>query len=62
MTKRALNKLNKLMKGYEVETVEELIQEVAVSEWEDPDVDGKAYELMNGEIVVVLNNGEAYVE
>ena len=62
MTKRAMNKLNKLMKGYEVETVEELIQEVAVSEWEDPDVDGKAYELMNGEIVVVLNNGEAYVE
>ena len=62
MTKRAMSKLNKLMKGYEVETVEELIQEVAVSEWEDPDVDGKAYELLNGEIVVVLNNGEAYVE
>ena len=62
MTKKAMNKLNKLMKGYEVETVEELIQEVAVSEWEDPDVDGKAYELLNGEIVVVLNNGEAYVE
>ena len=62
MTKRAMNKLNKLMKGYEVETVEELIQEVAVDEWEDPDVDGKAYELVNGEVVVVLNNGEAYVE
>ena len=62
MTKKAMNKLNKLMKGYEVETVKELIQEVAVSEWEDPDVDGKAYELLNGEIVVVLNNGEAYVE
>ena len=62
MTKRAMNKLNKMVERYEAQSLEELLTWAVVDQWEDEDVDGQVYELENGEIVVVLNNGEAYVE
>lgn len=62
MTKRAQNKLNKMVERYEAQSLEELLTWAVVDQWEDEDVDGQVYELENGEVVVVLNNGEAYVE
>lgn len=62
MTKRAQNKVNKMVERYEAQSLEELLTWAVVNQWEDEDVDGQVYELENGEVVVVLNNGEAYVE
>ena len=62
MTKREQNKLNKMLERYEAQSLEELLTWAVVDQWEDEDVDGQVYELENGEVVVVLNNGEAYVE
>ena len=62
MTKKAMNKLNKMVERYEAQSLEELLTWAVVDQWEDEDVDGQVYELENGEVVVVLNNGEAYVE
>ena len=62
MTKREQNKLNKMVERYEAQSLEELLTWAVVDQWEDEDVDGQVYELENGEVVVVLNNGEAYVE
>lgn len=62
MTKRAQSKLNKMVERYEAQSLEELLTWAVVDQWEDEDVDGQVYELENGEVVVVLSNGEAYVE
>ena len=62
MTKRAQNKVNKMVERYEAQSLEELLTWAVVNQWEDEDVDGQVYELENGEVVVVLSNGEAYVE
>ena len=62
MTKRAQNKVNKMVERYGAQNLEELLTWAVVDQWEDEDVDGQVYELENGEVVVVLNNGEAYVE
>ena len=62
MTKRVQNKVNKMVERYEAQSLEELLTWAVVNQWEDEDVDGQVYELENGELVVILNNGEAYVE
>lgn len=62
MTKRVQNKVNKMVERYEAQSLEELLTWAVVNQWEDEDVDGQVYELENGEVVVILNNGEAYVE